>query len=281
MNLEEHNLREIEGLSQRGRTLSIVDLINANTLNVDMAAYSLHAIANGASFLTAARPGNAGKTTLLACLLTFLPPGVQIITTSSPSIVTEARRIMGGERAEKFCFLCHEIGSGHWYGYLWGRYVGQFLHLMSTGCRTASCIHADTLPEVRDILVSGELGVSEEDFARLDLMLFMNLERSLMGYRRRVATFYESDDGTGEYKLIFTWDPGSDSFHQHHDPRPLGETVQPNKKSAELERCRRFVESLTESGNTDFRWVRKQVVDFYSAGTPAAPTRAELSGDRP
>ena len=39
--MEEHNLREIEGLSQRGRTLSIVDLINANTLDVDMAAHSL------------------------------------------------------------------------------------------------------------------------------------------------------------------------------------------------------------------------------------------------
>ncbi len=266
MNLEEHNLREIEGLSQRGRTLSIVDLINANTLNVDMAAYSLYAIAKGASFLTAARPGNAGKTTLLACLLTFLPPGVQIVTTSDPSIVAEARRIMGGEKGEKFCFLCHEIGSGHWYGYLWGRYVGQFLHLMSNGCRTASCIHADTLPEVRDILVSRELGVSEEDFARLDLMLFMNLERSLMGYRRRVATFYESGDGTGEHNLIFTWDPGSDSFHEHDDSLAPGGTAQPNRKSAELERCRRFVQSLTESNNTDFRWVRKQVVDFYSAG---------------
>ena len=147
MNLEEHNLREIEGLSQRGRTLSIVDLINANTLNVDMAAHSLYAIANGASFLTAARPGNAGKTTLMACLLTFLPPGIQIVTTSSPSVITEAHRLMSGKKPEDFCLLAHEIGSGHWYGYLWGKYVGQLLNLMSDGCRVVSCIHADTLPE--------------------------------------------------------------------------------------------------------------------------------------
>ena len=91
----------------------------------------------------------------------------------------------------------------------------------------------------------------------------MNLERSLMGYRRRVATFYESGDGTGEHKLIFTWDQGSDSFHQHDDSLLPGRTAQTNRESAELERCRNFVQSLTGSGNEDFRWVRKQVVDFY------------------
>ncbi len=268
MNLEEHNLREIEGLSQRGRTLSIVDLIAANTLDVDMAAYSLYAIANGASFLTAARPGNAGKTTLMACLLTFLPPGTRVITTGSPSVVTEARRFMKDEGAENLCFLCHEIGSGHWYGYLWGRYVGQFFNLMNHGCRIASCIHADTLPEMRDILASRELGVSEEDFARLDLILFMKLERSLMGYRRRVSTFYESDGEAGKHNLLFTWEPGSDTFSQNGESLLLKRIARQRGLSLEqvaegLQQCRLFVESLMKSGNTDFRWVRSQVVNFY------------------
>jgi hypothetical protein len=269
MNLEEHNLREIEGLSQRGRTLSIVDLIAANTLDMDMAAYSLYAIANGASFLTAARPGNAGKTTLLACLLTFLPPGVRIVTTSSPSVVTEAHGSVSGESADNLCFLCHEIGSGHWYGYLWGRYVGQFLHLMSDGCRIASCIHVDTLSEMRHVLVSGELGVSEEDFARLDLVLFMKLERSLTGYRRRVAALCESGGEAGKHNLLFTWEPRSDAFSQNGDPLLLKRIALQRGRSmkqitAELQQCKLFVEGLMTSGNTDFRWVRKQVVGFYS-----------------
>ena len=37
--------------------------------------------------------------------------------------------------AGDLCFLCHEIGARHRYGYLWGRYVGQFLHLMNSGSR--------------------------------------------------------------------------------------------------------------------------------------------------
>lgn len=271
MNLEEHNLREIEGLSQRGRTLSIVDLINANTLNVDMAAYSLCAMANGASFLTAARPGNAGKTTLMACLMTFLPPRVRTITIGSPSVITEAGRSISEEGAENLCFLCHEIGSGPWYGYLWGQYVGQLLHLMNNGCRIASCIHADTLPEMRDILVSRKLGVSAEDFDRLGLVLFMNLGRTLTGYRRRVATLYESSGKAGQHNLLFSWNPESDTFSQQGEPRLLERMAQQRGISTEqvapeLQRCRLFIESLMESGDTDFRWVRKQIVRFYSEG---------------
>ena len=267
INLEDHNLREIEGLSQRGRTLSIVDLISANTLDVDMAAYSLHAIANGASFLTAARPGSAGKTTLMACLMTFLPPGMKIITTSSPSVVTEAQRYIDAEGAGNLCFLCHEIGGGRWYGYLWGRHVGQLLHLMSSGCKIASCIHADTLPEMRDILVSRELAVSEEDFAQLGLILFMKLERSLTGYKRRVATFYEAGEA-GKHNLLFSWESKSDTFSKHGKPMLLERIARQSGQSVEqavekLRQCKLFIQNLMQSGETDFRWVRKQVVGFY------------------
>lgn len=267
MNLEEHNLREIEGLSQRGRTLSIVDLINANTLDVDMAAFSLYAIANGASFLTAARPGNAGKTTLMACLLTFLPPESAIVTISNPSVVTQARRLIDGGNAENLCFLCHEIGAGRWYGYLWGGYVGQLMRLMNDGCRVVSCIHADTLPELRNIMVSRELSVLEEDFSRLGLILFMKLERGLAGYRRRVATLYEGGGGSGNHELLFSWKPESDTYSRHGESALLKRIGQQRGLSeeqiaGELQKCRDFIENLMASGNTDFRWVRKQVVDF-------------------
>jgi len=245
MDLNENNLREIEGLSQRGQTLSIVDLIKANTLNIDMAAYALYAISKGASFLTAARPGNAGKTTLLACLLAFLPPEVQIVTISDPSII---KTITPGKN---LCILCHEIGSGHWYGYLWGKYVGQLFELMGYGCQIASCIHADTLPEMRNILVSKELGVLDDNFSRLGLILFMRLQREAIGYKRRVATFYENNHDTGTHEKIFSYEESSDTFKPN------------NRIHAEndIRKCKAFIESIME--NTDFRWVRQQVLDFY------------------
>ena len=59
MDIEEHNHRQIEMLNQRGgRTLSIVDLLLAGTISVEMAAYAMRAMKRGASLLTGARPGS-------------------------------------------------------------------------------------------------------------------------------------------------------------------------------------------------------------------------------
>ncbi|MBD3184475.1 hypothetical protein GF312_19485 [Candidatus Poribacteria bacterium] len=254
MNYERNNIQEIQGLSQRGKTLSIVDLIKANTISVDMAAYSMYNIAKEASFLTAARPGNAGKTTLLACLLTFLPPGNQIITTSDPSVITNAEKYIENKEPDKICFLCHEIGSGPWYGYLWGRYVGQMINLINKGCRVATCIHADTLTELHDIMVSRELEVSEEDFTLIDLILFMNLDRSITGLRRRVSALYKKTSDQDRHKLIFSWDKSSDEFIKH-DKCP--------EKTDGIDICRDFVNHLVKSGENDFRWVREKVLEFY------------------
>ncbi len=45
-----------------------------------MAAYAMRAMHEGASLLTAAGPGGAGKTTLMAALLNLLPLEVPIVT---------------------------------------------------------------------------------------------------------------------------------------------------------------------------------------------------------
>lgn len=251
MNIENHNLNEIEGLSQRGQTLSIIDLINAKTLTIDMTAYALYRVSKGASFITAARPGNAGKTTLLACLLTFLPIETEIVTISNPSMINKIRKYNG-----KLCVLCHEIGSGPWYGYLWGKDVGHFFDLMNYGHQIASCIHADTLDEMYSILVSNELGVSADNFSKLDLIFFMHLDRQISGYRRRVSKFYERNGIAGKHKLLFSWDDRDDTFNLRED------LVFQDSAEEDFNNCKNFIEMLVKSGNTDFRWVRNQVIRF-------------------
>ena len=55
--------REIDRCNQRGgRMLSVVDLIEAETLSAELAAYCLAAVGQGASFMVGALPGGAGKT---------------------------------------------------------------------------------------------------------------------------------------------------------------------------------------------------------------------------
>ena len=138
MDVEARNHRQIERLNQRGgRTLSIVDLIQAGTISVEMAGYAMRAMAEGASLLTGARPGGAGKTTLMAAILGLLPPGVPIITVDDSRVIREGLRRLVTEPA---CYLAHEIGSGHWYGYIWGRDVADFFSMIDRGHRIASCL---------------------------------------------------------------------------------------------------------------------------------------------
>jgi len=247
VDVERHNHEQIEMLNQRGgRTLSIVDLVGAGTISVAMAAYAMRAMERGASVLTAARPGAAGKTTLMATLLGFLPPGVRIVTVDSPRAIADG---LARPANEPLCYLAHEIGSGHWFGYIWGRDVADFLSLMDGPRRIASCLHADTLDELTDILCSPPLHVPRELLGRVGLILFMHVAP---GHRRRVAAFHEAD-GQGGHRLLFEWDRKIDSFRQ------TGESAD----AVELRPYRDFVQRLVEEGDVEVEAVRGKVVEFY------------------
>ncbi len=206
MDAEAHNLRQIEQLNQRGgRTLSIVDLIRARTISVEMAAYAMRGLAEGASLLTGARPGGAGKSTLLGALLGLLPPEVPLVTVDRSEVIREGLKRPSDEPA---CYLAHEIGSGHWYGYIWGRDVAEFLRLVDGRRRIASCLHADTLEELAAILSSPALGVPPEVLTRVGLVLFIHV---VQGGRRRVVGLWEADGARG-HRQVFAWNPGTDTF---------------------------------------------------------------------
>ncbi|MCK5526789.1 MAG: hypothetical protein KAJ05_06545, partial [Candidatus Latescibacteria bacterium] len=68
------HIRVLDDCNQRGgRMLSLVDLITAGTVDLPLAAYLSAAMRSGASLLVGARPGGAGKTTVMCALLNFLP----------------------------------------------------------------------------------------------------------------------------------------------------------------------------------------------------------------
>jgi type IV secretory pathway ATPase VirB11/archaellum biosynthesis ATPase len=80
-------VREIKALNQRGgRMLSVVDLLDAGTLDLRLAAYLMRVIGGGASILACAGPGGTGKTTLMAALLCFLPSNgrIQVVEKAEP-----------------------------------------------------------------------------------------------------------------------------------------------------------------------------------------------------
>jgi hypothetical protein len=253
MDIERHNHRQIEQLNQRGgRMLSIVDLIQARTISVEMAAYAIRAIHDGASLLTAARPGGAGKTTLMAALLNFLPPGVPIGTVDSSRVI---RAGLAQPAAEPACYLAHEIGSGDWYGYIWGRDVADFFTLIDGQRRIASCLHADTLQELTSILGAPPLRVPSGVLGRVGMILFMQVSPGPHGYRRRVASFWEAD-GLGGHRMAFRWNAKADAYERTAElPDPTG-----------LGWYRDFLQRLVDEGEVKIEAVRRKATEFYRAG---------------
>ena len=251
--VETRNLAEIERLNQRGgRTLTVADLCEAGTLTPEIAAFMLCSVAQGASILTAAQRGGAGKSTLLANILCFLPPGERIITVSSPSIMAKA---IDEPPIEPECYLAHEIGSGQWYAYIWGSAVRQFFHLMDTGRRIASCLHADTLEEVEEILTSPPLLVPAEYIHRLGILAFIDFAAADGG--RRVTFVYGHAPG-GELRLAFRWRQSDDTHDMISAPEFFGLEAARYAEAVEL------FNGLAAAGVRDLAEQRRRIVEFYS-----------------
>ena len=143
--------REIERCNQRvGRMLSAVDLIRAGTITEDLAAYALGAIRGGASFMVGARPGGAGKTTVMGALLNFVPADVELAAADGLPAIDAART-----QSRRRCYICHEIGAGPYYAYLWGEPLRRYFDLPLAGHMLSTNLHADTYEEARERIGCG------------------------------------------------------------------------------------------------------------------------------
>jgi hypothetical protein len=195
--LVERHCREIERCNQRGgRMLSIVDLIEAGTLDEDLAAYSLATIRQGASFMVGARPGGAGKTTVMGALLNLVPADVELAAADGPATVKSGM----AARDRRRCYICHEIGAGPYYAYLWDEPLRRYFDLPLAGHMLATNLHADTCLEARQ-QVCGDNGVSREAFRRMSLLFFLRVTRGFRS-KRKVIEVWESD-GTSDHACVY------------------------------------------------------------------------------
>jgi hypothetical protein len=194
MDLEiEAHCREIDCCNQRGgRMLSVIDLIGAGTMSCDLAAYALAAISRGASFMVGALPGGAGKTTVMGALLNFMPAEV------SPAAADGIEAIERGMAAPtpRRCYICHEIGRGSYYAYLWGPDLRAYFRLLAVGHMLATNLHADTFEAAHD-QVCRTNGVAEGLFRKMNLVFFLSVEQMGPRAKRRIGEVWESDGLAG------------------------------------------------------------------------------------
>jgi len=242
---------ELNRCNQRGgRMLSIFDLIEAGTLDLDLAAYLMARLSRGASFMVGARPGGAGKTTVMCAMLNLVPVDVDLVAATTAAVGAASRDDSSARR----CFVCHEIGSGPYFAYLWADDLRAYCALSERGHLLATNLHADDIDETRR-QVCGENGVPAAHFNAFELLVFLRVKGGFYSRRRTVDTVYASD-GAAPHTLVF------DDRHGLHREAA---TVHSRNDTGRESQCRAFLAEAYDAGARTIEETRRRVVDFLHA----------------
>ncbi|MGC9400584.1 MAG: hypothetical protein ACP5HM_15815 [Anaerolineae bacterium] len=185
------HLRAINACNQRGgRMLSLIDLLEAESVDLPLAAYLAAMMRAGHSLLVGAQPGGAGKTTVMCALLNFVPDETTLQAVENLHVLSQARRSPVG----RTCYVAHEISPAtYYYAYLWGEAARRFFSLASQGYMIASNLHADTLSETHEQLL-GENAVRAEDLNAVSLKIYLDVRRrGGWSMQRWIRAVYEHD----------------------------------------------------------------------------------------
>jgi hypothetical protein len=186
--------------------LSVFDLLEAGTLDLDLASYLMARISGGASFMVGAVPGGAGKTTVMCALLNLLPPDVRLVA-ATPQVIQSAGAGSSGDA--RCCYVCHEIGSGSYFAYLWGEDLRRYCRLCQNGDMLATNLHADTIDQAVD-QVCGDNDVPPEHFRHFNLLIFLAVEGDRWDYRRRIGAVHDAN-GMEPHRSVWLRDGDSES----------------------------------------------------------------------
>jgi hypothetical protein len=238
---------QLDRCNQRGgRMLSVFDLLAAETLDLDLAAYLMASISTGSSFMVGSVPGGAGKTTVMCALLNFVPVDVALIA-ATPEAVYEAANANTSPRA---CYVCHEIGSGYYFAYLWADALRTYCGLFKHGHMLATNLHADNPEQAREQICQTN-GVPNEHFNKFELLIFLRAQNSYLKTNRWIEEVY-SCDGSSEHELIF----------HANDKRTLDENAKHYVADPEyVAACRDFLINMPPGVRT-IEDTRRRVVEF-------------------
>lgn len=243
--IEEH-CAELERCNQRGRRmLSVFDLLEAKTLNLDLASLLMAYISSGASFIVGASPGGAGKTTIMCALLNFIPPNTEICHATP-----EALADYGPQREDQPCFVCHEISQGPYFSYLWGIPLRQFFSLGDKEVQLATNLHADTLGEAFDQICQ-QNQVPAYQFFAIDLHIFLSVQRNGFSISRKIQQVHLGGSSDSP-ELIYEANQGLDLSKVDH------ETL------AHAENCGEFLKKALDGKIRTIEDTREMVFGFLT-----------------
>ena len=250
---------ELNRCNQRGgRMLSVFDLLEAKTLDLDLAAYLMARISRGSSFMVGAVPGGAGKTTVMCALLNFVPVDVPLIA-ATPQAVYRAEKAKSPRRS---CYICHEIGAGSYFAYLWADALQSYCRLFEAGHILATNLHADDLEQARN-QVCRDNDVPIGHFNRFDLLIVLGVDDGYFKSHRWVEEVYSSD-GSSKHGLIYQASDKTIAESKGHD------SVDP----AYVDACRDFLGTMAANVRT-IEETRRHVIDFLRQNSSPSEDRSK------
>ena len=238
--------------------VSMAELVRNGTMSAEMAAVLWAAVDEPASFLTAAVPRLAGKSTTSEAALALRRPGLPVRT-----VTGEAEEMTRIERERAGGYLqIEEISRGRRPTYIWGEPVQRVFRSLHAGYVVQASLHAPDVPEAVRI-VAVESGVGDELTAAFKLVLYIErLGEEATGYWRRLAELYELrgvEDGRPVSQTLFRWHADGDRFEQLAEPQQFGHD------RADLARRAEIIAGLAAAGRTSPEDVAS-VVAAYRTG---------------
>lgn len=189
--------------------LTLQDMTTGRSVSGEGAELLRSIGAAGRSFLVHARPRNAGKSTLTNAIVAEAPAALP----RTEFFGTEQEVAQLSVAPTRGYLVVAEIGHRGRPGYLAGEEVPRIFELLAGGYALASNLHADTVPEVFEVLQQN--GVSPR--AAAAVIPYAIKVRALgdpeqPGTRRVVEQIHEitvGPDGGPAWSLLYQWD-GSD-----------------------------------------------------------------------
>ena len=156
----------------------------------------------------------------MGALLGLVPPGAELREIASPRDVAPP----APAAAPGVWHVCHEIGAGSYFGYLWGAALADYFGLLGPHSHLASNLHADTRDEVRASLGEAPNGVGAEALGAVELLLTLRVRRQGGTMRHWVQELLVST-GAG-HEVAYCWSAAAADFVAG-PAAPAAETLQP------------------------------------------------------
>jgi hypothetical protein len=207
--------------------LSIMQIMNAGSVDSDTLALLWAMLARRASVLVAAEPPMAGKTTTLTALLDLMPADTKRVYLRGHYETFDFANEPDADPRHTY-ILANEM-SDHLAVYLWGSRIYKTFELMDQGYAIGSTMHAETVDDVIAILNSEPLCVPPERIAKLTLVINLYVSGTYSVSVRRFNSVNMLLPGEGDASdgllpgvrplLLSRWNRAKDAFeHSFNQP---------------------------------------------------------------